>query len=406
MDLPYRLKSHLYRLLTNNLTWEYKDTIESWKLHIEVLADAQKKAADQQLEPFKKVEEERARSRERSMLVFTIFSDIAFIGFGAVVEHIIAPKFTTRTLSIASVKKIKMVNSLGQRYNSYVPWVKHIKEPNEVANKIYGDIAHETHAWLKEIGIMAAPKSNFDAPNTGFITAGLNSWDSFKTGLLAQLSKKQQEAEANIRAIANAVENDVQFGEKLVAKLLKESPHLARGPDSAREQAGQEMINKLLNEKRTDWAKKWLYYGNDPPSLQSTMFLPDKMEAEMWRIWVLEENLEAIKRDWIAHLSASIGSRIKSKSEVLMEEPILTRLFEMGAPVSWFLELQGYFDEQKWMKLSSDDQVSLVREKLQSLLDWAANPLSSDDLKSFGVEPRKLAPVEEYTKSAYRSYKD
>src|SRR5690348_4157741 len=97
-DLPLRLKTHLYNMLTNNLTWEYMDQIERWKIYILDVVDAAKAAQDAQVETLRQahaeVEEARQAALAGAMFMLSMFAGAAVSWLGAAIQIKWSPKLT------------------------------------------------------------------------------------------------------------------------------------------------------------------------------------------------------------------------------------------------------------------------------------------------------------------------
>jgi hypothetical protein len=417
-DLGFQLKTHLYNMLTNNLTWEYMDQIEKWKLYIENVADMAKSASDSEVDTLRQAAAEVQAAREaafaRAMFLINLIAIPAVSWLGAAVKLKWAPKLTATSRTVVD-RQFLLLNN---RYlNGFTSSSKVVTTDNPMANQVLGDIGKAVGGFVVDLGqknLKTSPQP-FQAPDTGFVK-GSNDWQSYRTGLMTALYDQQKFGRGQIRSIANAVENDaVAIGEGIVARLYKERPDLKQvtgaNADSVRYLAGAQMINKMLNAAREIWANDWFYYGNDPPKLKGDM--PLLMERELWALWVLDNIVE--DRFGPRHFmdGTNLPSYVSPSGGVgddfyILTKAVLSRLSYLAVPLSpttW--QALAAIDSKLKQAITEIDAASdtnteeaaeeTILTGLGHLVGWAKGYVPELTPMDYGVPRGKLAPIETYT---------
>ncbi len=443
-DLGFQLKTHLYNMLVNNLTWEYMDQIEAWKLYIEDVSDVAKSAMDSHTSTLQAANAELQSIQEKefamAMLLLNMFATTAIAWVGAAISVKYAPKLTTTTKTIVD-QKLKLIND---RYlagfTAFRPTTTTVKVANPIADKMLGDMGKAAAGYVN--GLLqkqlqpSAPA--FKAPDDGFIQK-TNDWQSFRTGMLTALYAQQQQGQQQIRGIANSVENNaVMVGQALVDRLFREQPTLkslkGTDGDNKRYLAGAAMINKSLNDQRDKWADDWFYYGNDPPQLRWNEDI--LMERQLWAMWMVEEQIEVVKAvRGEAGFNRGVEMhvvRVKSKSGYLTTSAVRARLMYLGVPIlpngtmpagmsknpaaAIDNELFQAVDElddagDKTGKSSGrietydvGDAEDRLKRAVAHLLNWSKNHIPELGPMDYGVPRQNLTSIEQYTGKYGGSY--
>lgn len=435
--LAFALKEHLYKMYTQNLTWEYMDQIEAWKLYIDNIADmvenVSKSQVDTLQEAHAEIEAAKAAAMAQAMFVLDLIAIPAVSWLSAAIKIKWAPKLTTESRLVAERNL-----DWGKRLAGVV-WKTEVTEisgvpfgtepsPSPVANQVIGDIGKLGAGFIADLvrkPLKTSPHP-FKPPDTKFVQNS-NDWQSFRTGLKKTLYDQQQFGQGQIRSIADDIENDaIAVGQGLVDKLYKDQPKLKDldGPnaDDQRYQAGAAMINKELNARRADWAKDWLYYGNDPPDVKSSMKI--LMEREIWALWIVENILEG---DYETVDGAKVPTLRPPDNEndwYVMTNAVLSRLRYLATPLSpstWQAlaapdpklynaarEIQDPqnpdYDPREDPTVNDDPDVyspywhaNTIQKGLQDLLSWAKTHVPALRPLDYGVPRGNLTPIEVYT---------
>jgi hypothetical protein len=401
------LKNHFYRMLTNNVTWEFMDQIEAWKDFIDNLADAQLAAVKSVSTTLQaggaEIEAEKQKAFALSMLVLNLVTGYALSWLGAMIQTRWAPVFGAETKTVVATKMITLKSAMdkefGGKYSSLLALPVRVTQKvdaDPTLVQLSGDIGKSVAGLLIDFGLKAVMTPPPTPPDTKFADiSGANHWQSYKTGLTQALYDQQVQGQGNIRQIANAIENDVQAGEKLAEALIKEQPNLLDASAVDQEIAGQAMINKNINKMREGWANEWFYFGNDPPKVNVSM--DEIFETEMWAAWILETDPHvAIVTTWVPMLMSD-GNAGKSYStsdyelvngELLTTDAVLQHLFDLQVPVPMgLLNLKGNYKEPK------------PEEIANFFKNWAKNHLPKLRPKDFGLPRLNPISIEQYAQA-------
>ena len=105
--------------------------------------------------------------------------------------------------------------------------------------------------------------------------------------------------ETTIKTISNLaldVRRSPEFGKNLLKKLYQQKPQLKKMKDPEIQQAANALIETIVDEGRAKWAQDWFYYGHDPATT-STQEMSQKLEREIWGLWILDMGFGMVEYD-------------------------------------------------------------------------------------------------------------
>jgi len=415
-DLAFRLKEHMMYLLVTKLSDEYNDQTENWKSYIDDVVDAVDSATKQVQGAFVDAKQELQAAQEQAfgyaMLILSMVAGPAVSWLGNAITLKLAPKFLVAAPRIqTTTKAIWRKSPLGGGFTQFIPEAV-VATDMPVANAVLGEQFKSVAGWLGDLGMKQfKPNPVRGKPlNTRFVQGAFN-WQSLKTGLNQELYNAQNNGRVAIETLRDSIEADVEFGEKLQARLFKEQPSLKnlKPPHDipAQERAGQLMINKLLNDQRAVWAKQWFYYGNNPPVVKANLDVIS--EREIWAQWLLDQHVRVnpYSNDYIA-----------SDSDYLMTEAVQGRLRTMAMPnvfdiATYDTELVQAVADVEDMEESGSGMPRTYRPEWQrkarkavrELVAWAKNRAPEIGPLDYG-SPRTVSnvPIESYTSPYHGKY--
>jgi hypothetical protein len=220
-----------------------------------------------------------------------------------------------------------------------------------------------------------------------------------------------------IQNFANTIREDSTWGDRLWARLVKgelqvtfEAFNPVWNPysspptpnDLARFNIGKEWIRRMVDVQREKWAKQdsWFYYGNKPAPT-SQPYVVNAIEAELWALWITQEDFQPI----ITHHDASTSIKKtkivknpwynvlvgRSKIEINRVLPFLDRLGLVSHNV--FADARP-----KQLDRLSPELTDLVgnvdtKQELDSIREWAANRKPVIFGGSLGSVPRIMGKL-------------
>jgi hypothetical protein len=412
-DLAFRLKEHMIYLLTKKLSDEYNDQTERWKKYIDDVTDAVDSATKHVQEAFVDAKAERQAAQEQAfgyaMLIFSMVAGPAVSWLGNAIKLKYAAKFLVAAPRIKMVTKVTWNRSpLGKEFMQFIPEGV-VATDMPVANAVLGDASKSLAGWLADQGMKQLKPSQVGGVplNTKFVQTSF-SWQSLKTGLNQELYNAQNNGRVAIETLADSVEADVEFGEKLQARLFKEQPNLKtlKPPHNIpqQERAGQLMINKLLNDQRNVWAKQWFYYGNNPPVVKANLDVIS--EREIWAQWLLDQHVR---------LQPGGNYHVASDSDYLMTEAVQSRLRYIAMPNAFDIKtydtelLQAVVDTEEiegtgMPRTSIHPWAMKAKKAVSELVTWANTHVPEIGPLDYGRR-RTLGPIESYTSPYHGNYK-
>jgi hypothetical protein len=361
-DLGYRLKQHFYTLLYNNLRNEIAYQIEDvWGAYFDSLVVAQDNAAKAQqraLEEAQAAQDEYQRKVERNFAVFNFFCGLSLAWLGAQLQYRVGPSYFRRK------DWFDGFDAEG-KYASKV-----VDSEDKVAAKLFGDVGKDVAGALVNLGLPGLRNpQKFTGPDARRLANSVT-LEELRKSLKDEITKQKNKALGAVEEIANSIFNDPDYGDRLVEVLIEEYPDFASQPANMQEAKGYEVINRWLNAQRTEWAKKWAYYGNDPPQKKDSV-LAHHMERELWALWLMEHRKLIYK-----NLTDINAERLP------WFDSIIDHMFDLNLPVMNIILRRG--------KNREGD--------IDRFINWGWRHKPEDPLGDSVGKTRTLTPIEAWTR--------
>ncbi|HVJ68878.1 MAG TPA: hypothetical protein VM510_12895 [Caulifigura sp.] len=364
-DLAYRLKDHLYKMLFDNLRNEIDYRVEDlWGKHFDHLLAAHDTAAQNlqdALQKAQRLQQEHERRHERIVAVFNLFSGMALGWLSAHLQYRCAVNYFRRTDYLPNWSDAEKL---------YV--IDVVESEDKVAGKMFGDtLGRDLVGSLVKLGA-SVPKgpSEYKAPNASAIMDA-KTLEQMRTKMRDEMRSQKNQAKGTVEELTNQIQRDTEIGERLVRALYNDVPGIDKQPIGIQEARGQESINRWLNNERKVWAKRWLYYANDPPKVDDWT-IKRHIERELWVLWIME-NRKSIRNS----MTDIIAERVK------WFDSIIDHINALGEiPVTDVIKKRGK---------NRDPEI----ERL-ILWCWRRKPVRPT-WKSEGTE-RTLTPIETFTR--------
>ena len=213
---------------------------------------------------------------------------------------------------------------------------------NKVVAKVFGDAAAKG-GQLGIDGLFARnsqprekTKSHDEFSAAALIAenaTGVELYTSLKTRLENALLTEKQETIKTISNLALDVRRSPEFGKNLLKKLYQQKPQLKKMKDPEIQQAANALIETIVDEDRAKWAQDWFYYGHDPATT-STQEMSQKLEREIWGLWILDMGFGMVEYDNTSFagevVSGGVYYMVEAANGIPFDELIVERLIELG----------------------------------------------------------------------------
>ena len=336
-----------YTINTLNLLGkEIDDQYDKWAKErtgfFALLCGAHGDAAKEQAKVLKQQQDEERRAFERAMFIFSILGVFAIDTVGAAIELKLAPKL------IGEYEKV-MVAGYGLMYSP--------TKSAGVGRKVMGDFSNDF------MDLMSALGTKYDGPPFNYKELDLTSLpykpnaNDFAQKIYEELDRQRKSVMRYFNGLTQNINNSRVFGGDVVKKLLdmKETMNSiekavlhTRGkqPDTkAMIQAGQILIDSLLDEVRKKWVDAYYYYEYDPSPNPPWGMIKQRLERYLWKLWIQQQKFrirvnEGMDPGWRASdsytlvgASGSILAPSGGFASRRQDNPIVVRLFDLNAPV-------------------------------------------------------------------------
>lgn len=407
-------------LFSDLVVWEYEKQIEKWRGYINRVVDAEKMALEKHQNAITEIlNNQRQVESESAMLalmVFTLLTGPALSWISGRIQYNLFPKYASSFNHKGSSGYIVID---GRKTAHKVQLSINESEYNKVVAKVFGDAAAnfgQTGIGLFLTGADGKLESRKEGKSLTYLNnisnisekANINDVHaSLRTNLEDAIKSEKSKTIDSIKGLALKIKRHPDFGKNLLNTLRHTQPRL-RGMQGRQLQLEvQRHIEKMLDERRNIWAsggegaEAWLYYGNDPPGT-SIMEMSDKIEREMWAMWILDQaykqKVDEI-RDIRDDVTVSRSSRVEGRDKIPFGEPILRRLIALGVvfpqmtfqKVAWAMKNPGKSNgnlPNTFVEGNVDTQ-----KEIEAIESWAKNHPMELLSGMFDRIPRKIGRV-------------
>jgi hypothetical protein len=341
------LKQYTVNLL-NSMRLEIAAQYDKWgKEHVgfvSLLCGAHGDAASDQAAILKQQQDEERRAFERAMFIFSIVGLFAIDVAGAAIELKLAPKligeYDKTRATAAGFTIIYSTRRAG------------------VNRKVMGDFSTDLMQSLLALGTQYdGPPSTYRELDLASLPYSPNAKE-FGHKLFVELDQQQAAIASYINGVSQSVFRSRVFGDNLVKRLVQTSEalnavgkliseKLGRKPDkNTLIEAGQLWIDSVFDDKRKKWADQYYFYGYDPSPKPNWEMIRRRLERYLWKLWIQQQHFRIrvnVGQDpgWIRAsdtysligASGSILERTGGIGSWIKDNPIVTRLYDLNAPV-------------------------------------------------------------------------
>ena len=303
-DVAQNLKSYFMGCI-EVIEKEYGWQIAKWKSYLKKVVAAQKAAQKSQNDILDKVQKDAAAASELGLLTLSFVGGMAIRWLSEKVKSDIYPRYAS---------KIDWQD--GFTNDGYASWRVASNSFSDARARFFGDsiLVGGGLALNKVIKAVTpsgpkvhdkainAPLSYLDYENRISLT-----FDSEIQSMLALLAKMYTNANNNL-TLGQSILDDIP-----------ESKNPRIPPDQL-EVIGVQRIASDFDKIRADFAKNWYYFGNNPDLTYLTS-LDDRIEVELWALWILDQDFKYhTYQDSFTHDSIEV----RGKDDI----PLTHRIFE------------------------------------------------------------------------------
>lgn len=300
--LELKFQNYAHDLVANHLKAEYEYQIEKWKRYINGVCDAQENAYATHKAVLRKIEEERRSNEMLAMFALSFVAGPFLSWVSGAIQYNLYPKYFSKTKIQFDADRMMSVTT----------------DHSKIAAKVFGDLGKEVTGLGVDYAINLAVAGGKAKTDVGAAAAA--GMTSFKSQLANALSEEAELRTRAIMGLAISILQDQRYGAAALQRLYKKRHDARRMRLAEQERLGKEMILNDINDFRHKWASEWLYYGNNPAG-ESLHRMSDKMEREIWGMWLVEQDFKFFD---ITPAKIIIG-----KNRIRLHELIVQRLVDL-----------------------------------------------------------------------------
>lgn len=365
-QLAPNVKQYTYNLVATQWQAEMRKQFDAWigpGSFVNNVGDAIDKAADNQATVLKKSAEKQREAYERAMFIFSLVAPLALSWFAGSLQYIVGPKLFTKV----GGDKWNVIN--GIRIYEVV------MIENKVYSKMLGDMGKDLVSRGLPLVLSAVAKP---APLQTNGPAASHNGLTLKSNIEMDIKAQKDGIIGELMAIAQNINNSSNFGDLIVAKYKKENPAAKDATPEALERGCKEMVNKIVNNTREDWATKYPIYGMSPPTTALDRIVK-LFESNMWALWLNQNNYRAWAR-YTNDYRPSIGPG--ATGEYL--------------PADIAIHILDNFTGLHALQLEYMNEDRFTLDAINSLKIWATKKLQNSPLSQLKGDKRTLNPIENY----------
>lgn len=256
------------------------------------------------------------------------------------------------------------------RVPAKIPQPTYIEDAgSKIKGKILGDFGG---SLIKEFGLHPAIRAV--EPNQAKLQAAVSATadsltlEALATNLENVWLEAQSVGREAMQHYANTFYKDTNWGDRLWADLVAgkfAGAQFGPGHELDLFERGKRYVEGLVNKQRRQWAADpdWFYYGNAPAPITQPQAV-NAIEAEMWALWITQEDLKLHYKMAKTGDEAAMVYRwieVSGNSGLLFNADIFPRLRELGV-------------------IEGSQQMEAVRRTAQKGTDSGLLPIEVNDI--------------------------
>ncbi|HEX8396842.1 MAG TPA: hypothetical protein VF644_05415 [Pyrinomonadaceae bacterium] len=411
------IREYAKGLLEDDVIGEYECQIAEWEMFLNKVLDAERLALKNHEDTLKKVLNEQQEQDQLgamfAMMALSLASGPALSWIVGAIETRVFPKYFSMRQNTSQKVLLEHKNNTTPtfftRYRSE-------NEYNQVAAKVFGEFTANVvqKGYIDPINyyISKLPERNAGNNNRSYqeLTAialipdndnSDNLYKSLKTGIENALKEEIMTTRSRIRELALNVRRDTQFGKTMLNILYKLNPQAEKWGLREKQKAAELFIENWIDGCRAEWAKKWLYFGNNPPTT-SIYEMSRRLEREIWKMWILDQEFKFHKTEPTDNQDGAtlIGFKwVEGRNKIKLHKLIVERLIDLGVVIPQTSKQFEALNERNFGKSNKeipsvfvDDTVDSA-EELAEIQSWAENHTTELLNGKFDNTPRGIGSI-------------
>ena len=369
-DVAQNLKSHFIGTI-GTMEKEYAWQIAKWKPYFALVASARSKAEANVNKVLEQVKSD-ARAADQLLLMAVSFAGGAAIGwFASKVKADIYPKYA------AKVQWEDSFSHLG-----YSTKLTHdTARAAFFGDTIKGALGLGLDAVVKKI----TPEDPKDRDKSQDVQLSRllrgSDYATFENAINGQIDEEIKSMLALFGKMHTNANNNLALGHELL-NALEESKNPRTSPDQL-EIIGTARIQKHVDGMRANFAKEWWYFGNNP-DLSTLRSLDDKIELELWALWVLDQDFKIVQ---VLNTKVVMG-----KDRIPVTHRITSRLVN-GLFQTALIDLEYHTQRTVGFALGMLHKETIPAGDLPKLIAWAKKHPGKFAQGNVGFKPRNIGTV-------------
>ena len=369
-DVAQNLKSYFLGAI-GTMEKEYEWQIAKWKPYFALVASAQSKAQAGVNKVLDQVRSD-AHAADQLLLMAVSFAGGAAIGwFANKVKMDIYPKYA------AKVHWEDSFTHLG-----YSTKLTH----DAARAAFFGDtIKGALGLGLDQVVKKITPEDPKDRDKSkdvqlSNLLRGSN-YATFQNSINAQIDEEIRSMKALFGKMHTNANNNLALGHELL-DALEESKN-PKTPLEQLEVIGTTRIQKYVDGMRANFAKEWWYFGNNP-DLSTLRSLDDKIELELWALWVLDQDFKVVQ---VLNTKVVMG-----KDRIPLVHRIMSRLVN-GLFQTALIDLEYHTQRVVGPIIGAIHKETIEPGDLKTLIAWAKRHPGKYAHGNVGFKPRSIGSI-------------
>ena len=300
-DVAQNLKSYFLGTIIG-IQNEYEWQISKWKPYMKRFADAQTAARKRVEDVLSRVEADSKVAEEVVLgaLLFVAGKTVEWLG--SALKDRLASRYKDTFHDVFT------------REDGYFSWS--VKAPGKVRAEFFGATIEPIGNLVVSQAIKKITPTEAKDNNLQFNSLRVLPYESFATAISSGIDEEIRTTKALLSKMHLNCNNDREFGYNLL-NALPESKNPRMSLDQL-ERIGIDRIVEYVDTLRQKYAGEWWYFGNNP-NMSRLLMLDDRMEVELWAMWVLDQNYKVTE-------IGALGKLVLGKDEIPLTHRIMSRL--------------------------------------------------------------------------------
>lgn len=412
------IREYAKGLFEDDVIGEYECQILEWEIFLNNVIDAERLALKNHEDTLKKVLNEQQRQDQLgamfAMMALSLAAGPALSWITGAIETRIFPKYFS--MSQRTSQQILLEHKNKTKLTPFTVYRNH-DEYNKVAAKMFAEFTANViqKGYIDPINyyISKLPDRNAASNNsksyqelTSVVAIDNNAnsdllYSSLKSRIENALKDEIMVTRSQIRELALNVRRDAQFGRKMLDILYRLNPQIEKWGLREKQKAAELFIESWIDGCRSEWARKWLYYGNNPPKT-SIFEMSRKLEREIWKMWILDQEFKFHKTEPVDNQDGvrGIGLRwVEGRNKIKFHKIIVERLIDLGVVIpQTVMQVVALHERNSGNPNKEVPDVSVKGavddpQELAEIQNWAENHATEMLNGKFDSTPRAIGSI-------------